>query len=162
MLVKLFHKDVFFPLGMKESIISFKKSFNNYVLSKHLQEHLNNNNKDRSHDYLEKALNRCLTTIKTNPQQPFEVELSKDPYFFGSEEWFVTKYCVRVSYNDKQDIVIAIRPYYDKNKHCYDGSRNKVVTAWMNAKDDAHFTLDTTKYCSSREWDYYSRKQDEM
>lgn len=153
MLVKLFHKDVFFPIGLKESIVSFEKSFDGYILSRHLQEHLNDNNKDRSHDYLKNALIKCLATLKTNPQQPFEVELSKDLDFFGNNEWFVTKYCVRVPYDDREDIVIAIRPYYGKNKHCYNDNRNKVITAWMNAKHDDHFTLGTAKYCSAKEWD---------
>lgn len=148
---KLFHKDVYLPKDVNDNVIKLQKAFKNYKISKHLQEHLSRG-KDRSHNYLGTILNSCLNTISSNPQEPFEVELSKDYHLFGTSSWMVTKYCVRIPYNKKQDIVVAIRPRWNKDKNGYDFEDNFIVTAWLNANNDTHITLDAKKYCSEEEW----------
>lgn len=152
MITKLFHKDVFFPKNADKSVKVLQQLFNGYVLSKHLKEHLEDNYADRSHDYLQDALEECLTTIRTNPQEAFEIELSCDYHTFGDNYWHVTKYCIRMPYNKTQDIVVAIRPYFDRETRKVDHKRNKIVTAWLNHRKDDHFTLDGSKYCSHEEW----------
>lgn len=152
MFSKLFHKDVFFPKGAREAVKSFQMSFDGYYLTQHLKEHLNSTTKDKSHDYLSQALTDCLDTLKECPQEPFEIELSKDYHFFGKPGWFVTKYCVRIPYNEHQDVVVSIRPYYDREILNYDDTKNRVVTAWLNSNEDSHQTLDSNKYCSEMEW----------
>lgn len=149
---KLFHKDIYFPQGAKESALALQKEFNEYNLSRHLQEHLNTKGKDRSHNYLDKALEECLNTIQDNPQEPFEIELSKDYHLFGKKGWFVTKYCIRIPYNKKEDLVVSIRPRWNREKKNYDFDNNLVVTAWLNDNKDHHYTLDETKYCNEKGW----------
>lgn len=149
---KLFHKDCFLPNGVQEIVTKYQKNFNGYRLSKHLQEHLSMSN-DRSHSYLEEVLVKCLDTIKNNPQEAFEVEVSKDFHFFNRKGWVVTKYCVRIPYDSKQDIVVSIRPQFNKETKSFNWDDNLVVTAWMNSHTDHHYTLDASKYCSKEEWE---------
>ena len=152
MFSKLFHKDVYMPKSVAESAKNCQAHFSGYVLTQHLQEHLDAMDKNRSHNYLREALVKCLETIKDNPQEAFEVELSKDYHLFKKSGWFVTKYCIRIPYDDKQDIVVSIRPYYDAEKNKFISNKNRVITAWLNDNKDDHVTLDSSKYCSKQEW----------
>lgn len=146
MFSKLFHKDVFIPEWSIRDAIILQQNLKDYSISKHLKEHLEDKYKDRSHYYIESVLNTCLKTLNKTPREPFEIELSKSYRTFGERKWVVTKYCVRIPYDDSQDIVVSIRPKYDINS-------NLIVTAWMNSNKDHHYTLDKTKYCSKSEWD---------
>lgn len=149
MFEKKFHKDVFIPEGADEACEALQKCLGKYFLSRHLQEHIDNQaGEDRSHRYLGEALKECLNTLKDSPREVFEVVLGKDYHKFGKGGWFVTKYCCRIPYNDDQDIVVAIRPQY-KGDAVVD---NMVVTAWMNGRDDHHSTLRSEEYCSEEEW----------
>lgn len=149
MFSRLFHKDVFVPNGVQEICKKYQKNFKSYFLSKHFQEHIDNQaTEDRSHTYLPDIIKECLDSIKDIQRECFEIELSKDYHFFGKSGWFITKYCCRIPYDNSQDLVIAIRPQY-KNGIIVD---NMVVTAWLNAHDDNHYTLDKTKYCSKEDW----------
>ena len=74
----------------------------------------------------------------------FEVELT-----FNDGAWDVTKYCCRIPYDADQDLVVAIRPQYAGGKLV----NNMVVTAWMNAHRDNHYTLERMKYCSKQSWE---------
>lgn len=145
----LFHKDVFMLKSAQEISMEYQKLLNKYFLSKHFQEHIDNQyTEDRSHTYLPDVIKQCLDSLKETPREVFEVELSKDSNFFGRDGWFVTKYCCRIPYDNFQDLVVAIRPVYKKDKIV----NNMVVTAWMNAKNDHHHTLNTDKYCSKEKW----------
>lgn len=156
----LFHKDVFFPDKTQYECNCLQKHFTSFNFSKHLEEHCANQLvEDKSHKYLKDVLVECLNTLKETPRDVFEVELSKDYHFFKMSGWFVTKYCVRIPYNSKQDIVVSIRPKY-KNE---DGKSlkivdNLIVTAWMNHCDDNHYTLDESKYCSKEQWEQANKK----
>ena len=39
-----------------------------------------------------------------------------------------------------------------REKALKDNNKNLIVTAWLNHKKDAHFTLDDSKYCSEEFW----------
>ncbi len=146
---KLFHKDVFMPEGVQALVRTYQEHMDGYSLSRHLKEHIAYQaQENRSHSYFEDVLIACLDSIKGNQQEAFEVELGKDESLFGDDGWYVTKYCVRVHYSDREDACIAIRPQYR------DGYvvGSLVVTAWMNSRGDSHFTLDKNKYCSEAEW----------
>jgi len=144
--ILLFHKDIFIPEGIKEVCKQLQKDLTSYTYSKHFREHLENQKREnRSHLYLEDVVRECVNSLKERPRQVFEVELTEEK----SYSWKVTKYCCRIPYDDKQDLVVAIRPVYFNDTVV----ENKIVTAWMNQHDDSHYTLDESKYCSRPHWD---------
>lgn len=146
---RLFHKDVFMPDGVQDLVKIYQSNMQSYRLSAHLQNHIAcQAQANRSHTYFEDVLIACIDSIKRNPQEAFEIELGKDEGIFGDDGWYITKYCIRIHYSDKEDACIAIRPQY------LDGyvAGNLIVTAWMNARTDSHRTLDGSKYCSEDEW----------
>ena len=149
----LFHSDVFVPQGAQEQVLNLQKIMKSYFLSKHFQEHLDNQEiEDRSHKYFKNAvinnLNEMISDSRTL-RKAFEIELSKDYHFFKKSGWFVTKFCIRLSYSQIEDLVVVLRPQY-KETNVVDFM---VVTAWINDNRDNHKTLDTTKYCSKEKWD---------
>lgn len=144
----LFHKDVFMPEGVQRIVRILESHLTSYRLSRHLEEHLDNDI-DRSHYYMRDIIRECIDSIHSNPQDGFEVELSTD----DGRHWYVTKYCVRVPYGINEDVAIVIRPMFDEMSKKHDMRRNLVVTAWLNHKDDAHYTLDETKYCNKERWE---------
>lgn len=152
----LFHKDVFMPEGASEVATKLNQLMTGYFLSNHFEEHLENQDiEDRSHTYFRNAVLNCLNEMCSEQRRmliPFEIELSKDYHFFGKSGWFVTKYCVRIPYNLKSDLVVVIRPQWDRENQKYDLSKNMIVTAWINHKDDSHFTLDNSKYVDKEKW----------
>lgn len=152
----LFHKDVFMPQEAKNTSVVLNQAMTNYFLSKHFEEHLNNQaSEDRSHTYFRNVVINSLNEMCYQPKkilEPFEVEYSKDFHFFGKPGWFVTKYCVRVPYGVNDDLVIVIRPQWDKFRQSYDVDKNMIVTAWLNHKEDSHTTLDASKYCDENKW----------
>lgn len=152
---KLFHKDVFMPNGANEVAKSYQLSNSDkYFLSNHFKEHIENQAyEDRSHTYLAPIIEKCLKSLKNTARDCFEIELSKDYYYFGKSGWFVTKYCCRIPYENGQDLVVAIRPQYENGKIV----NNMVVTAWLNSSNDHHYTLDKSKYTSEEEWHNITR-----
>ena len=158
----LFHKDVFVPNGIQSIVKSLQRDLKDYQLSKHFSEHLNNQAiEDRSHTYIKDIVMDTLNGLANGfnePQEAFEIELSKSYNDFGVSGFLVTKYCIRLPYDENQDLVIVIRPGWNKEKLDYDEDVNLIVTAWMNSRDDAHFTLDASKYCSEQFWNTNVRK----
>lgn len=152
----LFHQEVFMPDGVPEVAKRCQEKFNGYRFSSHFLEHIKKQEQgreDRSHTFNQQIVENCLKTIKTSPREAFEVELSNDFEAFGSDNWFVTKYCIRIPYDDYADVVVVIRPHYS----CTSGGSprivgNLIVTAWMNSNTDHHYTLDGDNYCSREEW----------
>ena len=149
----LFHSDVFVPEHAQKLVHQLQRNLKDYYLSKHFEEHLNNQYfEDRSHLYLKDIVENCLEDINTQSQDAFEVELTKSFKEFGTHAWLVTKYCIRIPYDNDTDLVIVIRPHWNKKYQCYNSRDNLIVTAWINHKEDNHKTLDTTKYCSKNRW----------
>ena len=149
----LCHSDVFMPNGVQRVVRILESHLKSYQLSRHLEEHLDND-VDRSHFYLRDIIKECIESIHKNPQDGFEVELSTD----NSKDWYVTKYCIRVPYSVDEDVAIVIRPRLNEASKKYDFSRNLVVTAWLNHKSDAHYTLDESKYCNKERWEELQSK----
>ena len=156
MFSKLFHKDCFLPKGAQEAVKLLQQNMTGYFLSKHFEEHLNNQDtEDRSHTYLKDAVMTTLNQMISSDKfvrDAFEIELSKDYHYFGVGGWLITKYCIRIAYDSESDLVVVIRPQWDEVLKKYDLSRNMVVTAWINHNKDHHYTLDESKYCSEKEW----------
>jgi len=152
----LFHENVFFPEGTEEAVLKLQRSMKNYFLSRHFEEHLNNQDtEDRSHTYFRNYVLNSLNQMISNSRvvrKPFEVELSKDYHFFKKSGWFVTKYCIRIPYDSTSDLVIVVRPQWNSKTLTFDLDRNMIVTAWINHKDDDHKTLDADKYCTRDKW----------
>ena len=135
---RLLHKDVFMPGIIIKAVNSLINNFKSYYFSKHLKDRLADTNKDRSHNYLESSILKTLNNIKESAKDIFEVELTEI-----NNKWYVTKYCFRADLNNKEDIVIAIRPQLDNGHYIYN---DLIVTAWINSRDDSHQTLDFSKY----------------
>ena len=152
MFSKLFHKDVYMPDGIEEKLALAQSAFSEYTLSRHFKQHLVNR-ENRSHDYLGKVVIECLEKLKKTRFEAFEIEYSKDFYTFGKSGWFVTKYCVRIPYDQNTDLVVVVQPKWDKSKGQYDSKDNLIRTAWLNNKRDAHCTLDSSKYCDKESWE---------
>lgn len=118
--------------NLYHSSVSWSKEFNekakpllkstNYSL--HLWEHLLFGN--IKHDISERTLNEIVDGISNNEidYDLFEVEITDGE---------ITKAVVRTEYDEKRDISIVYR-------------KDLIVTAWLNFKDDSHFTLDYKKY----------------
>lgn len=127
-MIKLLHIEKNIPEYVLKTVLSIEQRINtdNIKFSRHIQEHFANPN--MKHDYTSAGLMECIESLKTNPVKPFEIEVSQE-----NGRVFLTKYVVRVPYDKKYDISIAIRG-------------NMVVTAWLNRHDDTHKTLDLSKY----------------
>lgn len=118
---KLYHKEVYWKDNFDKD--SMKLVYSVRRLSKHLMEHLNN--ADEKHEYDLKGISRAFNAIKgENKGYIFEVE---------EEDGRVTKAVIRVEYDSKKDICLVVR-------------HGIIATAWVNYKNDKHFTLDKTKY----------------
>ena len=143
----LLHKDVFLPNQFKEDCKKLQQGLGDYIYSRHMIEHLTDLTPDRSHRYFngditEKDIDKLIESLATTQREVFEVEITK-----GSNGFYVTKYCCRIPFNNDQDFVVAIRPRY-----LVGGILSMVVTGWLNHKDDAHYTLDESKYVSEKEY----------
>ena len=152
----LLHTDVFCPEEAQNAVLDLQKHMKDYFLSNHFKEHLDNQEtEDRSHTYFKNAVINNLNEMISDSRRltkAFEIELSKDYHFFNKPGWFVTKYCIRLPYSYSHDLVVVIRPQWDKVNQKYDASKNMIVTAWINHNKDDHKTLDSSKYCSKENW----------
>ena len=128
----LFHKEIFIPQDYLSKAEYFVKSFNKYpyVLSKHLQERYE---LDRSHGY-DNGITKILDKLSSLDGYIFEIEVENNK---------VIKYCIRVKFDESQDICFAIMPRY---KH------SLIKTAWLNSNTDAHYTLDKSKYVDEKNY----------
>lgn len=145
---KLFHKDIFIPDGVQESCQLLQKRLTSYSLSSHVSDHLDSQlTANDSHTYYKEMIVHCVETLPQNPREVFEVELS---YNESTHAWDVTKYCVRVPCGGDEDLAIVIRPVWRGPKLV----DSRVITAWINKRDDKHITLDKSKYCSNPDWFY--------
>ena len=118
----LYHREVFWKDNFDEDSARLIKSA--YRLSKHLKDYLDNDNSERRKFDLDGIMGTIEYLKRMDSVESFEVE---------TENEFLTKCVVRVSYNERKDICIVFR-------------KGLVVTAWLCSKDDTHKTLDKTKY----------------
>ena len=94
-------------------------------------------------DITREDINKLIESLSSTQREVFEVEITK-----GSNGYYVTKYCCRIPFNNDQDFVVAIRPRYEKGGNIL----SMVVTGWLNHQEDAHYTLDESKYVSEKEY----------
>lgn len=142
---KLLHKDVFMFEKVNNVVCKLESLIKNYELTKHMEEHLTTD-EDRSHCIDRELFNKALEYIRTNEVKPFEVEIS----YGQNNKLYVTKYCCRVPYSEKQDISVVFRPFIEDNKYVI--KNVKVITAYVNSNEDLHNTLDISKYASEEEF----------
>lgn len=128
--------------------------FFGYKLSNHLEKHLEFSNVglDRSHYYTKEDVISKIDSIKGNSYNVFEIEVEQDTKLYKSSDWVVTKFCLRIPFDDNMDLCVSIRPKYDGSIY-FDRFNFLVVTAWINSRYDSHLTLDKSKYCSQEEWE---------
>lgn len=141
--VILLHKDILIPTKFKSISKMLQERLKDFYYSKHMQEHLENLTPDRSHKYFngditKKDIDNLILSLNKTQREVFEVELTN-----VNGIWRVTKYCCRIPFVNNQDLVVAIRPQ--------GGNKSMVVTAWLNATEDKHFTLDESKYISKED-----------
>ena len=149
----LLHKDVFFPTNAQNIVNNFEKKIKEIDYSIHINEHFNTI-QDRSHTYCGDKVKELISTLSMTQREAFEIEVSKDFHYFKKRGFFITKFCVRIPYDNECDVVVVLRPIYENinGSKKYNG-KVLVATAWMNNKFDSHFTLDSSKYCNKETWE---------
>ena len=118
----LYHREVFWNDSFDRDSAKLIKYV--YRLSRHLKEYLEEDNTERRNFDLDGIMGTVEYLKTMDSVESFEVE---------TENGFLTKCVVRVSYNKRKDICIVFR-------------KGLIVTAWLCNKDDTHKTLDKTKY----------------
>lgn len=121
----LYHRDIkwkkYFDIQSLELIKTVKR------LSNHLWNHIDNPNKKHEIDL--KKLYLIVNEIKRLTKvEPFEVEINDD----GE----VIKCVIRTNYDENKNISIVFKQDF-------------IVTAWLNDKNDKHYTLRRDKYENS-------------
>lgn len=116
----LYHAEIYFKPNFIQDALTLAKSVKK--LSDHEEKHLAST--DKKHNYTREELFLCWRKILNGEGFLFEVEEK-----FGE----VTKAVYRVSLNENKDISIVIR-------------KGVIITAWINSKEDNHYTLDCSKY----------------
>lgn len=125
---KLYHKEVFWKKYFDREALKLVQKVTESELSSHIKkERLEN--PDEKHPYDFNGLSKAISRIKNG----------ENAYLFEVAEvnGIVLKAVYRVTYNNEKDISVVIRK---------DKDRVFIVTAWVNYKNDKHFTLDKTKY----------------
>ena len=119
--MSLYHRDIYWESWFDKGARKLVKS--DFILSKHLIEHLNN--QDDKHKIDVGKLYSIINTLRhTNPLEPFEVEVKDNK---------VVKCVVRTRYDDNKDICIVFR-------------YGIIITAYLDDINDNHETLDYSKY----------------
>lgn len=139
---ELLHTDVYMPLSIMKSALTIEGQIKDYSNTKHFIERYNDRT-NYKHYMTEEMMLKALDSIRVNQTRPFEIEVKYD---FKKNRYIVTKYVVRVSYDNDRDVSFAIIPLFDMNTHTFIG---KIKTAWLNNKEDIHYTLDDSKYIKS-------------
>lgn len=150
MKVVLLHKDVYMPKWVQPLVNKLLMKYKKYTLSKHVLDHATLD-ADRSHEYTLEKLEEALTNAIGKPFEAFEVELTQ--YEEGTK-WLISKICIRIPYSSTQEACLSIRPYKNHVTGVRDTTNALIVTTWLNSLNDAHFTLEASKYSSKEECEY--------
>lgn len=127
---KLYHKEVFWKKYFDREAIKLAEKITETELSFHIKNE-RMKNPDKKHPYDFNGLVKAIERIKNNEAYIFEVEVLE-------ENGIISKAVYRVSYDNNNDISVVIRR---------DRNRVFIVTAWVNSKEDKHFTLNKNNYC---------------
>lgn len=136
---ELLHIEVFMPKYILNRALHLEEIVSEYDNTQHFIDRYNDRT-NYKHYMTQELMTKALKSIQTNKTRPFEVEIKYDN---KKQDYIVTKYVVRVSYDDTRDVSFAIMPIFDMTTKTFKG---RIKTAWLNAKDDIHYTLDDSKY----------------
>ena len=136
---ELLHIEVFMPKYILNRALHLEEIVSEYDNTQHFIDRYNDRT-NYKHYMTQELMTKALKSIQTNKTRPFEVEIKYDN---KKQDYIVTKYVVRVSYDDTRDVSFAIMPIFDMTTKTFKG---RIKTAWLNTKDDIHYTLDDSKY----------------
>lgn len=126
----LYHKDVYMPkILLNKAIEMFTQFKRNTELSSHIKE---SKDCDRCHTYNLELIEKAIRDV--NPAQASIFEIGTDWSLNDNPNTNIRKFAVRMPYNTEEDVVVV----YNAN--------GSVRTAWLNWKNDNHYTLDKSKY----------------
>ena len=157
----LLHKDVYMPTWMQIKVRKVLQKYKRFILSNHVKEHASLDD-DRSHQYVLSKLNESIEYLLehvSSCDDAFEVEMTQFDY--PQPYWLITKICIRVRYDEDQDVCLSIRTAKDGNTKVYLPDVAFIVTAWLNHKNDSHRTLEVSKYLDEDEFQitYYNQNK---
>ena len=96
------------------------------VLSEHAKESFETRDIDKGY---------VFTLLKYNRKgEIFEVEKNGK---------YIDKFVIRLPYDLENDVCVVLRDSFDRDTQA---PYLYLVTAWLNSRDDKHYTLDTSKY----------------
>lgn len=121
--MKLYHSSIYMPDNLVNQCTNMMRKASRCRLSRHIQEWLEG--EDIKHQYSKDDLEGAFFYISKFRPVPFEV---------GVEGGVVKKFAVRIHLDIDRDISIVI------------SRENVAVTAWINRRDDLHYTLNVEKY----------------
>lgn len=136
---ELLHIEVFMPKYILNRALHLEEIVSEYDNTQHFIDRYNDRT-NYKHYMTQELMTKALKSIQTNKTRPFEVEIKYDN---KKQDYIVTKYVVRVSYDDTRDVSFAIMPIFDMTTKTFKG---RIKTAWLNSKEDIHHTLDDSKY----------------
>lgn len=126
--IKLYHKDIYLPNNLFSPAKQLIKSVDTgsaYAISGHVYDSLTGRGNGWSHQLDYVPFVRAFNQIKN------EVDL--DIFEIETRNGVVSKCVARTTYDPDTDISFVIR-------------HGKIITAWLNMKEDQHYTLDWEKY----------------
>lgn len=119
--MKRYHKKVYFPLGSGTALHKFTNKLN--AMQWKYTSHSLDNLKYRSID------NRDILLFIKDLVLDFS-----DIFEFYAQDNEVIKACYRIYYNDDIDIILVL------------SNDKKIITIYLNEKDDLHYTLKENQY----------------
>ena len=118
--MRRYHETIYLPYNLVLDSLELAKQ--NHEFTTHAKLHFND--KDKSHKVNERLVRKALIALEINPPNPFEVYTKSNK---------VTKAVFKTSYDDTQDIVFVL-------------TDRKVITFYLNGKNDNHITLNEGLY----------------
>ena len=126
---KRYHKDIFIPSEFIKQSLELAK--NKHMFSKHVMQHLFKDNRVKKYNATFNRTLQVLRNFEKNPVEPFEVYACNK---------HVTKAVFKTFYSKNKDIIFVL-------------TNEKVVTYYINNKNDNHKTLNKDLYEKAGEKD---------
>ena len=139
---KLLHSKVYMPKFILNKTLYLEGIISEYDNTLHFFSKYNDEN-DVKHYMPKEKMTKALKSIQKNKTKPFEIEVMYDN---KKRDYIITKYVVRVSYDETRDVSFVIVPVLDRYSKKF---RGRIKTAWLNDKEDIHSTLNVSKYAKS-------------
>ena len=115
-MVKRYHRSVFFPVGIENSLFEFTKNLNymEWSYTDHALDRL-------SEETRQKKIKEFLKSVWLDPEWIFEIYLNKTE---------IRKVCFRCSFSDEEDLILVVT------------DEKSLVTLYFNDVGDLHNTMD--------------------